>query len=102
MQEGLMDIVKQRLDYTWLDEATEKKLTLIVENAIADLDGKSGKKNDYTKPGRAQSLLFQRVMYERDNALDDFYVNYKKEIVAFINKAKVEKYVSEVESDAEE
>lgn len=102
MQAGLMDIVKQRLDYTWLDEATEKKLTLIVENAIADLDAKSGKQNDYTVPGKAQSLLFQRVMYERDNALDDFYINYKKELVSFINRAKAEKYAEEVESDAEE
>lgn len=102
MQAGLMDIVKKRLDYTWLDEATEKKLALIVENSIADLDSKSGIQNDYTKPGKAQSLLFQRIMYERDNALDDFYINYKKEIVAFINKAKVDKYTSEVETDAEE
>lgn len=102
MQAGLMDIVKGRLDYTWLDEATEKKLTLIVENSIADLDGKSGKINDYTKPGKAQSLLFQRIMYERDNALDDFYINYKKELIAFINKAKVEKYVAEVETNVEE
>lgn len=36
-------------------------------------------------------------MYERANALDDFYVNYRKEIIAFINKAKVRKYAGKQE-----
>lgn len=89
LPEGLLDLVKNYLNYTWLDNATELKLTLIINNAIVDLDDKSGMKNDYMISGRAQSLLLNRVMYEMSGALDDFYINYKKEIVAFINKARV-------------
>lgn len=86
---ALLDLVKQYLDITWTDTATENKLNLMINNAIADLDEKSGMKNDYTQSGRAQTLLLTRVMYEWSNALDDFYINYKSEIVAFINKARV-------------
>lgn len=85
----LLDLVKQYLDITWTDDVTEKKLNLMINNAIADLDEKSGIQNDYTKAGRAQTLLLTRVMYDWSNALDDFYVNYRREIIAFINKARV-------------
>lgn len=85
----LLEIVKQYLDITWIDTATENRLNLMINNAIEDLNEKSGMENDYTKPGRAQTLLLTRVMYEWSSALDDFYINYKKEIVAFINKARV-------------
>lgn len=97
--DGLLNIVKQYMSLTWLDGATDARLQLIIQNGIADLDGKSGKKNDYTVSGRAQSLLLNRTLYEWSNALDDFYTNYKKEIVAFINMAKVNAYVNEQTSN---
>lgn len=95
LPETLLDTVKKYMNLTWLDNATNDKLIIIIQNGIADLDGKSGYTNDYTVSGRAQSLLLNRTMYEWSNALDDFYINYKKEIVAFINAARVKKYVSE-------
>lgn len=96
---GLLDIVKNYMNLSWLDDATNNKLTIIIQNGIDDLDGKSGVKNNYVVSGRAQSLLLIRTMYEWSNALDDFYTNYKKEIVAFINRAKVNAYVNEQTSN---
>lgn len=93
MNDALLEIVKNYLGYTWSDVEFDKKLSLMILNAVSDLDGKSGVKNDYTKSGRAQTLLVNRVMYENSGALDDFEKNYKSMIVAFINKAKVNKYV---------
>lgn len=98
LPDGLLNIVKQYMSLTWLDGATDVRLQLIIQNGIADLDGKSGEKNDYTVSGRAQSLLLNRTMYEWSNALDDFYINYRNEIVAFINKARANKYASEQET----
>lgn len=95
---GLLDIVKNYMNLSWLDDATNNKLTIIILNGIADLDGKSGEKNDYTVSGRAQSLLLNRTLYEWSNALDDFYINYRNEIVAFINKARAKKYAGEQET----
>lgn len=97
--DGLLNIVKQYMSLTWLDGATDARLQLIVQNGIVDLDEKSGVKNNYVVSGRAQSLLLIRTMYEWSNALDDFYTNYKKEIVAFINMAKVSAYVNEQTSN---
>ena len=91
----LMQIVKGYLNITWTDTVTENRLSNFIENGISDLDAKSGIKNDYIKPGKAQSLLLVYVMYARDGMLHEFGKNYKTEINAFINNAKVKKYASE-------
>lgn len=92
MSEELLELVKSDLDITWLDEAAEKKLTSIIKNGISYLDGKSGSKNDYITEGRAQSLLFNYVRYDREGLFHEFEANYRSEIIAFINKAKAGKY----------
>lgn len=94
MSDLLLQDVKNYLDITWIDERTDKKLTLMIEDGIRDLNQKSGTVNNYTIAGRARTLLFNRVLYDLNKALDDFYINYKSEIIAFINEAKVKKYVS--------
>ena len=64
LPDGLLQTVKNRLDITWSDTATDGKLTLTIENGIAELDYLSGVSNDYMKAGKAQSLLFAYVMYD--------------------------------------
>lgn len=91
----LLKIVKSYLDITWIDEFSEKKLLTMIRNSISYFDSKSGIKNDYTVEGRAQSLLLIRVMYERSKILHEFEINYKKEIISFINDAKVKNYAKE-------
>lgn len=98
VQKELLEIVKRHLNITWTDAGTDKKIELMIENGIQDLNSKSGIENDYISKGRAQTLLLNYVMYARDGVLHEFYINYKKEIVAFINKAKVKKYVEKQES----
>jgi hypothetical protein len=93
MEKELLKLVKNYLGYTWVDEETEQKLKTFIKNTIAYLDEKSGIKNDYTKEGRAQTLLLNRVAYENSGVLDEFENNYKSMIIAFINKASVMKYV---------
>lgn len=82
------------MDITWSDTATDDKLTSMIENGIAELDFLSGVSNDYMQAGKAQSLLFAYVMYDLANCLDDFKTNYRSEIIAFINQAKVNAYVA--------
>lgn len=101
LPDGLLRIVKNRLDITWSDAATDDKLTLMIENGIAELDYLSGVANDYMQAGKAQSLLFAYVMYDRANCLDDFKTNYQSEIIAFINQAKVNAYVASKAGESE-
>lgn len=90
--DGLLDIVKNNQDITWQDTNTDKKMTTMIENGIAKLDELSGTKNDYLTAGDAQSLLLSYVSYALVDAIDDFMNNYKKDIISFINRAKVKKY----------
>lgn len=93
MIDGLLDIIKNYLDRTWQDEKADQKLLLIINNGISELDRLSGIKNDYTQAGQAQSLLFAYVMYDLSSSLDDFKKNYRSDLVSFINRGKVKRYV---------
>ena len=101
LPDGLLKIVKNRLDITWSDTATDDKLTLMIENGIAELDFLSGTSNNYMTAGKAQSLLLAYVMYDLANCLDDFKTNYQSEIIAFINQAKVNAYVASKTNESE-
>ena len=101
LPDRLLQIVKNRLDITWSDTATDGKLTLTIENGIAELDFLSGASNDYMKAGKARSLLFAYVMYDLANCLDDFKTNYQSDIIAFINQAKVNAYVASKADESE-
>lgn len=93
LPEGLLELVKNRRDITWTDSSTDGKLEVIISNGIADLDRINGRKNEYTQAGKAQRLLFAYVMYDLADCLDDFWVNYRSDIISFINEAKVKAYV---------
>lgn len=101
LPDGLLQIVKNRLDITWSDTANDNKMTLMIENGISELDFLSGVSNDYMQAGKAQSLLFDYVMYGLANCLDDFKTNYRSEIIAFINQAKVNAYVASKANESE-
>jgi len=79
---GLLDAAKNELDISWSDEATEKKLTGILERGIAYLDRHAGAAKDYTVEGDARALLFDYARYARAGALDEFEKNYLHELLS--------------------
>lgn len=89
----LLNDIKAYLDETFCDQEEEHKLDIMTENAIQYLDDLNGVKNNYEEPGLAQVLLFSRIQYDRANALDDFSINYRNDIIRFINRGKVKRYV---------
>lgn len=76
LPDGLLDDVKNHLDITWSDEATDKKISGLIAAGMAYLDGKLGEKTDYTQDGNPRTLLLEFVRYARDEALDIFENNY--------------------------
>lgn len=89
----LLDALKVRLDITWSDEATDSKLKEFLESSIAWFVEKTGYVEfNYLQASTERELILTRVQYARENMLDDFSKNYKYEIVAMINRAKVRKY----------
>ena len=89
----LIDALKVRLDITWSDEATDSKIKQLLSDSIAWLVQSTGYRDlDYSQNTIERELMFTRVQYAMENMLDDFSTNYKSEIVAMINRAKVRKY----------
>lgn len=91
----LLDDVKNMLDITWSDPATDRKVSEYVAQGVRYLDGKAGEELDYTEPGDGRRLLFEYARYARDGALDVFETNYLSQILAMQNDRKVERYAAE-------
>lgn len=73
---GLLDDVKNQLDITWDDEATDKKYCGLIAAGANYLDDRLGTRADYTADGEPRTLLMEYVRYARDSALDVFEANY--------------------------
>ena len=97
-KEALLPGVKNYLDITWADEATDAKVWGMVQSGMAYLDSKAGQAMDYNLPGFARSLLMDYVRYMRDGALDIFEANYLSLILAMQNEVAVNQY-EESETD---
>lgn len=85
----MLSEVKQRLDITWEDPATDAKVKTIIEDGAAYLADKLGKEVDFSEPGDARTLLFEYCRYSRDQALDVFEANYRHLIISAQDKRKV-------------
>ena len=75
LPEGLLDDVKNYLNITWEDEATDQKIGGLIASGMVYLDAKYGSTADYTADGMPRTLLMEYVRYARDSALDVFESN---------------------------
>ena len=91
----LLNAVKNRLDITWQDEATDRKIADLIEDGIFYINGKLGEAGVYGEPGYPRTLLMEYVRYARDNALDVFENNYLTHILSMQTERAVSAYVEE-------
>ena len=91
----LLDDVRNRLDITWEDQDTDRKVMGWIEDGVAYLNDKLGEPGDYTVPGFPRTLLFEYARYARDAALDVFENNYRSLLLAMQNDRKVGVYALE-------
>ena len=92
---GLLEDVKNSMDITWTDEATDRKIRGLIGSGMAYLNDKYGETADYESDGMPRTLLFEYVRYARDSALDVFENNYQGMILGMQNKKAVSCYVAE-------
>lgn len=97
LPDGLLEDVKNHLDITWSDEATDKKVSGLIAAGMAYLDGKLGGKPDYTQDGNPRTLLMEFVRYARDGALDIFENNYLSLLLAAQHARAVKLYAEETD-----
>lgn len=97
ISQALLADVKNALDITWTDEATDQKIATHIALGMAYLDDKLGEPGDYEAPGFPRLLLLEYVRYARDAALDVFENNYLSLIMAMQNKRRIARYVESAE-----
>ncbi len=91
----LLADVKNYLNITWDDDATDAKVSGLIASAMVYLDDKLGAAADYTQDGYPRTLLMEYVRYAMDSALDVFENNYLSQILAMQNNRKVSAYALE-------
>lgn len=87
----LLEDVRNYLDITWDDQKGDEKLLGMIKRGMASLAGKIGE-CDFLRDTQERTLLFQLVMYEYSGELQQFWENYKSEIVGLQIAKKVEEY----------
>lgn len=92
LPEGLLDDVKNYLNITWEDEATDQKIGGLIASGMVYLDAKYGSTADYTADGMPRTLLMEYVRYARDSALDVFESNYLSLLLGMQNEKAVKDY----------
>ncbi|MCR0567429.1 hypothetical protein MKC54_05240 [[Clostridium] innocuum] len=95
----LLDDVKNYLDITWADDATDKKICGMISRSMKYLNDLTGSALDYEVEDMPRELLFLRVMYDRAGALDDFRKNYLNELNGLVTRERVKRYDTEQQND---
>lgn len=91
----LLEEVKNYLDITWETTPEEDaKLQGIIRRGQVALSGKLGE-CDFESETQEKTLLFIYVMYERSGALDEFWKNYRGEILSLRLRKRVKKSEAE-------
>ncbi len=87
----ILEEVKNYLDITWDDPKEEKKLLGMIRRGMAAISEKVGECN-FAGETQEKTLLFLLVMYEYSGELQQFWINYKNEIIGLQVTKKVEEY----------
>lgn len=94
---ALLADVKNYLNITWNDLATDERIRGLIASATADLDDYAGEELDYMSDGLPRTLMMDHVRYARDEALDVFENNYRTQLVRLRNRRRVTGYVESAE-----
>lgn len=88
----LLADVKNHLNITWDDEATDNKICGFIAAAMAYLNEKGGSVLEYDADGLPRTLMMEFVRYARDEALDVFENNYMALILNMQNGRMVREH----------
>lgn len=94
---ALLSDVKNYLNITWADQATDDKICGLIASASMYIDSKCGASQDYEADGYPRTILMEYVRYARDEALDVFENNYAHLIIAMQTEKDVSAYVERAE-----
>lgn len=95
MTETLFVQVKDKLNITWEDDATNRRIENIIKSAIPDMIHRLGivdKDFDFSIDGSENTLFLAYCLYEWNHVINEFEDNYSKLIAQVRAKHIVEYY----------
>lgn len=95
LPEGLLSDIKNSLNITWSDPATDSNVSNWIASGMAYINGKYGEEADYTVDGAPRTMLFEYCRYTRDSALDVFENNFQSMLLGMQNERLVSAYAVE-------
>ena len=90
--ELLLQELKDKLNITWDEEETNRKLKRIIRDATITMNYKLGAKIDYSEDGQEHNLFLNYCMYAWNNCTNEFDDNYLNEIYQIRQKYEVLNY----------
>lgn len=77
---ALLDDVKNYLDITWTDNASDLKVAGIIDRGKSYLNEIARRELDFDIEDKPRELLFEYARYVRSNMLDEFQTRYLHEL----------------------
>ena len=101
---ALIDQVKRKLDITWVDEDTDKRVQDIIDSASPTLRHRLGiadESYNFETAGQENRLFLALCLYEWNHAANEFWDNYADDIATCQAMHEVAYYkAQEGDSDA--
>lgn len=91
----LLAAVKNYLNITWDEQATDNKVCGLIASGSVYLDLKGGGALDYESDGLPRTMLMEYVRYGYSSALDVFETNYLNQLLAMRHERLVSEYAAE-------
>lgn len=100
---ALIDQVKRKLNITWVDEDTDRRVADIIDSASPILRHRLGIADDsfdFSLPGQENMLFLALCLYEWNHQTNEFWTNYAEDIAQCRAVHEV-KHFEETESEAD-
>lgn len=93
--------LKDRLLITWTDAETDRALNRLISRGQSYLNELCATEFTFTEHSTERELLMERCRYDWNNALDEFEVNYQKELQRLLMSVAVKQYEASVIVDGQ-
>ncbi len=91
----MLDSLKDYLNITYEDEATERMLKGALARGQAVLNDYAGAELDYEREGKPRQLLFDYCRYVRSHAAEMFELNFQHDLIALREITEVQRYADQ-------
>ncbi len=102
MDEQLLVDVKEYLNISYVDDATDRVLTGALKRGKSIIDGYAGAEQDYSQEGLHRQLLFDYCRYVRSHAAEMFEINFRRDLINLRELTEIQAAVqAEMEAESE-